>query len=518
MRKGMIGLLFASLLGISSVLSGCATEETGSKETAEKAQEGGTLIVARLSDATTLDPHFITDIPSANVVYEKVYQTLVVPDKNMDPKPLLAKEWKQLDDVTWEFKLQEGVKFHDGAPFNAEAVKTNFDRILDPATASPQAGKLEMIKEIKVIDETTVQFKLKYPYAPLLSILVSNEGSIISPKAIKENSDNLWQNPVGTGPFVFKSWKPGEEIALSKNKDYWGDKPKIDGVVFKVVPEDATRIAMIETGEAHVTDQVPVTEIERIEASGTMDLYRTEGLAVEYLSFNVKKKPFDDVRVRKAVAHAIEVDSIIKGVYNDVGTRANSTMSPKVFGYDPDIKGYDYDINESKKLLTEAGVKDGLEFTLTTSDRKERINMAEVIQSQLKGIGIKVKIQVLEYGAYIDATAKGEHQVSIGGWGNATGDGDYNQFNLFNSKSQGAAGNSSFYSNPEVDKLIENARKESDGDKRKELYSKAQAIEREEVPYVPIRNYEHLAVYGGTVKGLWLNPANYLMLDDVTVK
>lgn len=154
---------------------------------------------------------------------------MVVPDKNMDPKPLLAKEWKQLDDVTWEFKLQVGVKFHDGAPFNAEAVKTNFDRILDPATASPQAGKLEMIKEIKVIDETTVQFKLKYPYAPLLSILVSNEGSIISPKAIKENSDKLGQNPVGTGPFVFKSWKPGEEIALSKNKDYWGISLRLMG-------------------------------------------------------------------------------------------------------------------------------------------------------------------------------------------------------------------------------------------------------------------------------------------------
>jgi len=275
---------------------------------------------------------------------------------------------------------------------------------------------------------------------------------------------------------------------------------------------------MIETGEAHVTDQVPVTEIERIEASDTMDLYRTDGLAVEYLSFNTKKKPFDDIRVRKAVAHAIEVDAIIKGVYNDIGTKANSTMSPKVFGYDPTIKGYEYDINEAKKLLEEAGVKDGLEFTLTTSDRKERINMAEVIQSQLKGIGINVKIQVLEYGAYIEATAKGEHQVSIGGWGNATGDGDYNQFNLFNSKSQGAAGNSAFYSNPEVDQLIESARKESDSEKRKALYSEAQKIEREEVPYVPIRNYEHLAVYGKSVNGLWLNPANYLMLEDITVK
>ncbi|WP_088044430.1 glutathione ABC transporter substrate-binding protein [Bacillus sp. EAC] len=518
MKKRTAGFLFASLLTISSVLSACTSDQTSSNETGGKAKAGGTLVVARLSDATTLDPHFITDIPSANVVYEKVYETLVVPDKNMEPQPLLATEWKQIDNVTWEFKLRDGVKFHDGAPFNADAVKTNFERILDPKTASPQAGKFEMIKEIKVVDDSTVQFILKYPYAPLLSILMSNEGSIISPKSIAENSDKIGQNPVGTGPYVFKSWKSGEEINIVKNNEYWGNKPKIDGVVFKVVPEDATRLAMIETGEAHVTDQVPVTEIERIEASDTMDLYRTDGLAVEYLSFNVKKKPFDDVRVRKAIAHAIEVDSIIKGVYNNVGTRANSTMSPKVFGYDANIKGYDYDINESKKLLKEAGIKDGFEFTLTTSDRKERINMAEVIQSQLKGIGIKVKIQVLEYGAYIGVIAKGEHQVSIGGWGNATGDGDYNQFNLFDSKSQGAAGNSSFYSNPEVDKLIETARKESDSEKRKELYSQAQKIESEEVPYVPIRNYEHLAVYGSTVKGLWLNPASYLMLDDVTVK
>jgi len=518
MKKKTAGVLFASLLTISTALAGCTSDQTSSSATGTKAKAGGTLVVARLSDATTLDPHFITDIPSANVVYEKVYETLVEPDKNMEPQPLLATEWKQVDNVTWEFKLRQGVKFQDGSPFNADAVKTNFDRVLDPKTASPQAGKFEMIKEVKVVDESTVQFILKYPYAPLLSILMSNEGSIISPKSIKENSDKIGRNPVGTGPYVFKSWKSGEEIKIEKNKDYWGNKPKIDGVVFKVVPEDATRLAMIETGEAHVTDQVPVTEIDRIEASDTMDLYRTDGLAVEYLSFNTKKKPFNDVRVRKAIAHAIEVDSIIKGVYNDVGTKANSTMSPKVFGYDPNIKGYDYDINESKKLLKEAGIKDGLSFTLTTSDRKERINMAEVIQSQLKGIGINVKIQVLEYGAYIDAIAKGEHQVAIGGWGNATGDGDYNQFNLFDSKSQGAAGNSSFYSNPKVDKLIESARQEADSEKRKDLYAQAQEIENDEVPYVPIRNYEHLAVTGSSVKGLWLNPASYLMLDDVTVK
>lgn len=517
MKKKATGLLFAVLLILSTALAGCTSNQSSGSKEPDKTKEGGTLVVARLSDATSLDPHFITDIPSANVIYEKVYETLVVPDKNMEPQPLLATEWKQLDDVTWEFKLQEGVTFHDGAPFNAEAVKMNFERLLDPDTASPQAGKLEMIQEIKAVDDTTVQFKLKYPYAPLLSILAGNEGSIISPKAISEQEEKLGQHPVGTGPFIFESWQPGQEIVISKNKEYWGEQPKLDKVVFRVVPEDATRLAMIETGEAQVTDQVPVTEIERINASNTMELYRTEGLAVEYLAFNVKKEPFNDVRVRKAIAHAIEVDSIIKGVYNSVGTKANTTMSPKVFGYDSEIKEYNYDINESKRLLKEAGI-DGLEITLTTSDRKERINMAEVIQSQLKGIGINVKIQVLEYGAYIDVTAKGEHQVAISGWGNATGDGDYNQYNLFHSKSQGAAGNSSFYANSEVDRLIELSRKESDREKRKELYSKSQEIEREEVPYFPIRNYEHLAVYGKNVQGLWLNPANYLMLNDVTVK
>ncbi|MFL6561025.1 MAG: ABC transporter substrate-binding protein, partial [Bacillus sp. (in: firmicutes)] len=364
----------------------------------------------------------------------------------------------------------------------------------------------------------TVQLLLEYPYAPLLSILASQEGSIISPKALTENPDTLSQHPVGTGPFVFESWKTGQEISLKRNENYWGKKPNIDRVVFKVVPEDATRLAMIETGEAHINDQVPVTEIERIESSDKMGLYRTEGLAVEYLGFNVKKKPFDDVRVRKAISHGIEREAIIKGVYNNVGTLANVAMSPKVLGYSDKVKAYDYDLNEAKKLLKEAGYEKGLNVTLLTSDRKERINMAEVMQSQLKGIGINVKIQVMEYGAYIDMIEKGEHDMAIGGWGNATGDGDYNQYNLFHSASQGAAGNHFYYSNPEVDKMIESARKETDEQKRLKLYEEVMQKEIDDAVYVPIRNYEHLAAYSKNVSGFWLNAANYLMIDDVVIK
>ncbi|MEK4484428.1 glutathione ABC transporter substrate-binding protein [Psychrobacillus sp. FSL H8-0484] len=515
-------IAFVSVLVL--LLQGCSTgnsaekENKSGKETASGDKTGGELVVVRLSDATGLDPHFITDIPSANVVHGKVYETLLAFDKDRNFVPLLATEWKQVDDLTWDFTLREGVKFHDGTPFNGEAVKATFDRLLDPATGSPQKDKLGMISEVVVVDDTHITIKLSTPYAPLLSILASNEGSILSPKMIQETPDELATHPVGTGPFVFDSWKSGQAITLNKNNDYWGEKAKVDSVVFKVVPEDATRLAMIESGEAHISDQVPVTEIERIENSDKMSLFRTDGLAVEYLGFNTTVAPFDNVKVRQAISYAIEREAIISGVYNNVGTLANVAMSPQVFGYSADVKAYPYDVNKAKELLQEAGFDKGIKVKLLTSDRKERINMAEVIQSQLKGIGVDVEIQVMEYGSYIQQIENSEHQMLIGGWGNATGDGDYNQYNLFHSASVGAPGNHFYYQNPVVDNLIEQARVETEPRKREEIYKEAMQIEMDDAVYVPIRNYELLAVYSNNVDNFWLDASNYLMLKDVTVK
>ncbi|MFF2753191.1 glutathione ABC transporter substrate-binding protein [Psychrobacillus sp. NPDC058041] len=515
---------FALITILMLIMQGCSTGSSSKGEQKEEGQvstgdkSGGKLVIVRLSDATGLDPHFITDIPSANVVHGKVYETLLAFDKDRNFVPLLATEWNQVDDLTWDFTLREGVKFHDGTPFNAEAVKATFDRLLDPATGSPQKDKLGMIKEVIVKDDTHVTLKLSTPYAPLLSILASNEGSILSPKMIKETPDQLATHPVGTGPFVFDSWKSGQEITLNKNNDYWGEKVKVDSVVFKVVPEDATRLAMIESGEAHISDQVPVTEIDRIENSDKMNLFRTDGLAVEYVGFNTTKAPFDNVKVRQAVSYAIEREAIISGVYNNVGTLANVAMSPQVFGYSKDVKAYPYDVNKAKSLLKEAGYDKGIKVTLLTSDRKERINMAEVIQSQLKGIGVDVEIQVMEYGSYIQQIENGDHQMLIGGWGNATGDGDYNQYNLFHSASIGAPGNHFYYQNPVVDKLIEQGRVETDPSKRQEIYKQAMQIEMDDAVYVPIRNYEHLAVYNNNVENFRLDASNYLILNEVTVK
>jgi peptide/nickel transport system substrate-binding protein len=506
--KSTILLILTLLLTIS----GCSTSSS-QIETSDKDK----LTIVRLSDATKLDPHFITDISSANILYQKVYETLVVPDLNMKPQPGLAKEWEQIDDVTWEFILREGVYFHDGTKFNAEAVKATFERLLDPETASPQAEKLGMIDDIEVVDEYTVRFHLSAAYAPLLSILSANEGSIISPKALSESPKKLWEHPVGTGPFVFDYWKAGQEISLKKNEEYWGDKPKINQVVFKVVPEDTTRLAMIETGEAHVNDQVPITEIERIEASDTLNLYRADGLGIEFLGFNVQKAPFDQLNVRKAITQAIDRKAVLEGVFQNSGILADSPMSPKVFGYSDDVKPYDYDLENAKALLREAGLE-GLKVTITTNDRKERINVAEVVQSQLKKIGINAEVEVLEWGAYIEALNNGEHEMFVGGWGNATGDGDYNQYNVFHSSSHGGAGNHTYYNNPEVDRIIEDARKEIDEETRRSLYEQAMKMEMEDAAMIPFRYYEHLAVYHNNVEGLVISPVNYILLNDITLK
>ncbi|TLS38641.1 glutathione ABC transporter substrate-binding protein [Pseudalkalibacillus caeni] len=519
--KKALSLLLAALFIIGTVLTGCTgSNEASSGKSSDGAsgKNGGKLVIAELSDATQLDPHKGTDIPSANVYHGKIYEGLVKQDKDMEIQPALATEWKKIDDLTWEFKLREGVKFHDGTEFKADAVKKTIERILDPEIASPRAKLFEMIKEVKVVDDYTVQLITEYPFAPLLANLAHYSGGIISPAAIEKYGDTLGQHPVGTGPFKFDSWTPGQEINLVKNDDYWGKKAKVDQVVFKVIPEDATRIAMVETGEAHIAEPVPVTDVQRIEGSSSMKLNRSEGLGIDYVGFNVQKKPFDDVRVRQAINLATDTDVILEGVYNNVGTKATAPMGPGVWGHNPNLEGYGYDVNKAKELLAEAGYKDGFKTTIWTNDNKARVDLAEVLQSQLKGVGIEAEVKVLEWGAYLEATANGEHDMFILGWSNMTGDADYNQYFLFHSEAIGNPGNRTFYSNPEVDKLIDAGRRESDPEKRKEIYAKAQKIEMEDAPMIFIRNDEDLVALGNNVKGFWMHPAGTLMINDVSIK
>jgi peptide/nickel transport system substrate-binding protein len=503
------------------LISGCSTNKdvsTKENDKAKQSKDGGTLVIARLSDAENLDHHFMSTINAASVTHRKIYEGLVGRDKNSDIQPLLATEWNQLDDTTWEFKLRDDVTFHDGTAFNAEAVKATFDRLLDPTVASPRAVVFKMVKEVKVVDDYTIQFLLTEPFSPLLSILASHEGGIINPKTIEKYGKSIIQEPNGTGPFVFESWTPGQEITFNKNEKYWGDKAKVDKVVFKVVPEETTRISMLETGEAHIAEPLSVTMKSTVEASKASKVYRSEGYGTEYVGFNVQKAPFNDVRVRKAIAHAVEMDAIIDGVFNNIGKKANTLLGSKVFGYHDGLKAYEYNLNEAKRLLTEAGYPNGFKTSLITMDSKERINLAEVLQSQLKGIGIKVNIQVLEYGTFVEQANAGNSEMFIISWRNATGDADYNQYNLFHTNSQGGAGNTFFYSNEEVDRLIEAARSEKDEQTRLNLYAEAQELEMADSPYIPVRVIENMAAISKDIEGFAISPSGYLEINDISIK
>lgn len=505
-----------TLITLSLITAGCSTGSSTSSGSAEQGASaystaGGTLIIARANDANSLDPQYSTQINSMAVYHHKILEGLVYMDKNREYQPALATEWTQLDDVTWQFKLREDVAFHDGTAFNAEAVKLTFERI--PNT--PKSGMFSMIKSVEAVDEYNLNIHLAYPYSPILSLLASAEAGILSPKLIEQSGTEMIKEPIGTGPYVFESWTQGQEVVLTKNENYWGGQPQLDKVVFKTVPEDATRVAMVEAGEAHVAEQLPVTELSRVESSDRMKLGRYEAFSVDHIGFNTSKPPFDDVHVRQAVAHAIDKDSIVSGVYNNVGKVSDSTLGPSVIGYSDKVKGYAYDLNEAKALLEEAGYDNGIQATILVSDNKTRISVAEVLQSQLKGIGMNLEVRTMEFGAYLDAAAKGDSEIFISGWGNATGDADYNQYNMFHSTSKGVPGNHSFYENSEVDALIEQARKETDPDKRIALYEQAQTIELEEAPLIPFRSGENLAAISKDIDGLWISPSGFIEVNEV---
>ncbi|MBT2763891.1 glutathione ABC transporter substrate-binding protein [Paenibacillus sp. ISL-20] len=493
------------------------TDDTGANE----------LVIAWLSDPPSMDPHMSTD-QQTSVMTTHIYDTLVIHDKDLNIQPGLAESWKAIDELTWEFKLRQGVKFTDGSPFNAEVVKANIDRMQDPEVASPRASLVGMIKEVKVVDEYTVQLVTEYAFSPLLAHLAHSAVGMISAEAIKLDYEKvkagekggayLAQNPVGTGVFKLESWNPGQEVKLVANADYWGDKAKVERVTFKVVSEEGTRIAELETGYAHIIDPVSPSSISRIESTDGMSLNRQASLSLSYIGFNNDKKPFNDVRVRQALSMAINKDEIISGIYEGTGIPAVGPLAPDVNGYDATVKPIEHNIDKAKELLKEAGYEGGFSTTIWTNDNPERIKVAEYVQSKLKELNVEVKIEVVEWGAYLAQTAEGKHDMFILGWSTVTADADYGMYELFHSKNVGEPGNRTFTKDPELDKLLDAGRKENDPEQRKLIYKQAQEMLVELAPMLYIHHQEYLNGVSSKVEGFWRHPNGIMQLHQVSIQ
>ena len=531
-KKFIWQLLF--ILTLSIFLAACNSDEGTSSNNNDSnnndSKSGGDLIIAELSDAQSLDPHGANDVPSSNVTIN-IYETLVTRDSDANLAPSLAESWEQIDELTWEFKLKKGVIFHDSEPFTAEAVKKTFDRILDKKVASSRAFLYAMVTEVKVIDDYTVQFITEYPFSPLLAHLTHTGGAIISPKAIDEDyaamaADStlaagsvLGTNPVGTGPFKFVSWTPGTEIKLERFDKYsgGGEPAKVDSVTFKVIPESAVRIAELESGYTHIAGTIEPGQVSKVNDTEGISVIETAASSVTYVGFNMQKEPFNNKLVRQAISKAIDRKQLIDGIYEGYGIEAISLIAPGIFGYTDDLPSMEYNIEEAKALLKEAGYADGFSTTIWTNDNPARQNIAIVLQEELKKLNINAKIEVLEWGAYLEKTAAGEHDMFILGWSNATLDADNGIYALVHSSQHGTAGNRSFYTNEQLDDLLLKGRQEADETARAAIYKEALQIIADDAPVANVLHQYLLTGVSDKISGMEVGTDSLYRLRNVKI-
>ncbi len=500
-KSKIIFILLIMVLSMIIALSGCSNKKDA-------------LVVAQGADAKTLDPHGSNDQPSSRV-NRQIYDTLVEMNENMEIVPGLAESWEQIDDTTWKFKLLEGIKFHNGEKLKASDVKFTFDRMKE---SSEVAHIVEAIKSVETPNDKTVIIKTEYPFGPLLSHLAHTSSSILNEKAVKDAGEDYGQNPVGTGPFKIESWVSGDRITLVRFNDYFKGPAKLKKIIFQNIAEGTNRTIGLESGEIDIAYDIDPIDLERVREHKNLKLVEGPSLSTTYIGFNVKKEPFNNVKVRKALNYAVNVDEILDVIVEGAGEKAVSPINDKVFGFNSDLVGYEYNLEKAKELLEKAGYPDGFSTTLWTNDNPVRTRIAELVQAQLKEINVDVKIETLEWAAYLDRTAQGEHEMFILGWVTVTGDADYGLYPLFHSSQHGGAGNRTFYKNKDVDKLLEKGKKSIDENERLKAYYKAQDIIMDEAPQLFLYFLTESVGIQKNIKGFKLHPAGHHLLYNVEIE
>ncbi|MCE4600394.1 MAG: glutathione ABC transporter substrate-binding protein [Desulfurococcales archaeon] len=459
--------------GASETAATTTTAPEMTQTTAAGKPAKDTLVVAMGTDIVTLDLHDASDNPSY-MVGRMIYEYLVELDENMNIKPGLATSWEVKDNGTvWVFHLRKGVKFQDGTPFNATAVKVNFDRLL---TQKLKRSSLftPFIKEVKVVDDYTVEFILKRPFGAFLYHLAHGAAAIMSPKSIL--SGDPAKHPVGTGPYMLEEWVPGDRIVLKAFDGYWNkDKaPKFKKVIFKIVPDDQTRMRLLQSGDVDIALRIPPQYVKELNATEGITVLVKPTNRVIFIGMNNLVPPLNDKRVRQALNYAVDKDAIIKNVLFGLGEPATSPIAPLTHGYCK-AGEYKYDPDKAKQLLAQAGWTDrdndgvlensqGEELHLTLWTPRGRYvgdyEMAQAVQQYLQAIGIKVDLQVWEWASYVKELFKGPNETKrelfLIGWAPSTGDADWGLRPLFYSKMWAPKGaNMWFYKNDAVDELIE---------------------------------------------------------------
>ncbi|AET70875.1 ABC-type dipeptide transport system, periplasmic component [Desulfosporosinus orientis DSM 765] len=513
--------VLTSLFLVSSLLMGCGgIIPAGRSQTPED-----TVIFARGADSISLDPVLIEDIESAKVV-ANVFDTLVrYKEGSTEVEPALATEWSTSEDgKEWTFKLRQGVKFHDGTPFNAEAVKFNMDRQLPPNRTEEMpysSFTLGMVDKVVAVDDYTVKFILKTPYSPfLLNLAMPFSVPIGSPEAIKKMGKDFGAHPVGTGPYIFESWEKDAKITLKANPDYWGGKPNIDKLVFEVIKEKSLRADKLIAGDVDIIDGVAPEDVERLKGDEHLNVSLSPGMNISYMGMRTDRKPFNDPKVRQAISMAINRKELVKALYQGNALVANGPLPPSLLGYDKTIQPYPYDPAKAKELLREAGYDDNLSFDLITySDSRPYNtiggdNLAVAIQGYMKEVGITVNITSAPWKEYKQNLQDGQGDAYLYGWTGDNGDPDNFLYVLLHS-SQITSLNYSKYKNPNYDELLEKAQQTSNIQERIKDYSSAQQILVKDAPWLFISTSMNITAANKRISGFSIHPTGVCFLRDV---
>ncbi|WP_047983523.1 glutathione ABC transporter substrate-binding protein [Ornithinibacillus californiensis] len=520
-------LLFFSLILMAILLVvGCSSQDNSGDNASESSGKKDTLIFAPNTDAVILDPQHMNDNTSEQVI-RMIYNGLLRFNEDSEIVGDLAEDYQVSDDgLEWTFNLKEGVKFHDGSDFNAEVVKKSFDRVINKENGLNRYQLYEMIKEVEVVDEFTVKFINFEPFGAFPAIMAHTSGGILSPKAIDEYGKNLGElaeSTVGTGPYKIVEWKKDQEIVLERFDDYFGEKGVTKTIIYRPIPEDASRVMALETGEVDVIQQIPANELKRLEDVDGIEIIKKSSNGQRQFRFDLTTEPYDDPLVRQAVSYAIDRQAILDHVVPGLGELSTSALAKVTWGY-TDLGVIPYDPEKSKELLKQAGYPDGFKTMITTTDRYiQGVQLAEVIAEQLKEVGIEAEIIVKEWSTIVQewgglTADEFEQGIFIMGAGPSTLDADWGLRPIYYTAETNEQ-NYGFYSNKEFDSLIEQAMKETDLDKRKELYKRAQEIVYLEDP-VAFWLYDQYSIIAqrDKVKGVNVSPLSLITFEKAFVE
>jgi peptide/nickel transport system substrate-binding protein len=420
--------------------------------------------------------------------------------------PELAEAWKLLDDTTWQFRLRRGVVFHDGEPFNAEAVRFTVQRVLDPEQKSPNRATIGEITRVDVVDDLTVNLVTKQPYAPLLNRLI--DFPILPPKYTAEKGNAAFAlRPVGTGPFRFVALVKDEHLTVEAFDKHWRGAPGLRRIVFRPIPEPFTRAAALRNGEVDLITTVPPSLARELERLSGLRVQRVPSTWQIYLGLNGLRTPLSDVRVRQALNYATDVDAIIKNVLDGNGRRLDGPYTPNVFGYDASVKGYRPDAARARRLLAEAGYPDGLDVTLDSPAGRYQgdKDVAEALGGQWRKAGFRPKVQVAEWGAYFKRYLGRQFQDAyLLGTGGPMQDGD-ELYNLVSSKGRGL-----YYKNEKIDALFDLGRSTMDSAARRKIYADLARAMIEDATWVFL--LQQVDIYATRDRVTWTPRADQWML------